>query len=180
MKDEGLTLLYLPRCTGTILPLSWAIMSGKKSGESFSGLSLEWSARASCQTPSITGMSVTYLCPTLTRQERAMMMFPHSLLSSNPSCPHSRELFMALKDKKLFFDIIMQSFKLTVLWAWVHEIKKSLGDLHLTLRLKWHQDRLDTMQIPGTLKLRWLGNTKYCYDYSPINRQLIQVAVRIQ
>ena len=94
------------------------------------------------------------------------------LLPADPSSPHSREPFMVLKDKQLFFDIITQSFKLTVFWVCAHEIEKSSGDLYLTLRLKRHQGRLDT-KILGTLKLRWLGNMKYYYDYGPIHRQFI-------
>lgn len=46
----------------------------------------------------------------------------------------------------------MQSFNLAVPWARAPEIKKSLEEFHLTLKLRCHQDRLDTMQIPGTLK----------------------------
>ena len=54
---------------------------------------------------------------------------------------------MVLKDKQLFSDIITQSFKLTVLQVGTHEVEKSLRDLYLTLRLKWHQDRLDTVKF---------------------------------
>lgn len=63
---------HLLKCTRTLFPLSRAIVSGKKSGEFFSGLSPEQSVEASCQTLSVTGISVTFwLRPTPTRQERA-------------------------------------------------------------------------------------------------------------
>lgn len=64
----------LLKCTRTLFPLSRAIVSG----ESFSGLSPEKSVEASCQTLSITGISVTcWLRPTPTRQERATFLAPH-------------------------------------------------------------------------------------------------------
>lgn len=62
-----------------------------------------------------------YLHPTPTKAERSQK-FPNSLLNSNPSCLHSKESFLVLKDKQLFFDIIMQPFTFTV--PWVYEMIK--------------------------------------------------------
>ena len=103
-----------------------------------------WKVSRTAVKLSITGISVTcWLRPTPTRQERALFLAPH-----RPQQSHiPREPFMVLKDKQLFSDIITQSFKLTVLQVCTHEVEKSLRDLYLTLRLKWHQDRLDTVKF---------------------------------
>lgn len=165
-KETLLTLPCLLKRTGTVLPLlrcnmwqeiwrvflrlvTWVRWQGQ-----LSNFQYKW--------------DFCYLLPVPNphkRQKRARM-FLYSLLPSSPSCPHSRHPFLILKDKQLFFDIIMQSFKPTVPWVWLLETQKSLGDLYLTKtasRQIGHQANFRHSEVEMTRKyeiLLWLWSSK--------------------
>lgn len=116
------TLPCLLKCTGTILPISRATGSGKRSAESFSGLSSEWGDKVSCQILNITGISVTsYLCPTPTKDKKEQWCFCTSCSPSDPAVHIPGNLFWSCEA-----------------FLWHHYAiflkKKSLKDFYLILR----------------------------------------------
>lgn len=124
------TLSCFLKCTGINLSLCHATVSGKKSGETFSSLSPEWGGKPGCHIPNTTGISVTsYLCsvPVQTRSEPWCFCTPCSV---QPQLATFQGSSLALT-YKLFFDIVRQPLKFTVLGHGFMRLKKTFQDFYL-------------------------------------------------
>lgn len=122
-EQEIFTFSCLLKCIGIILPLCPATNEWQEIWWDFLR-PVTWVRWQACLSNSQYNCDFFYLLPVPNAYKNRSDPWGFCTLSSlQPSCPHSRNLSWSWHTRS-FSDIVMQSFKLTVTWPWVHEIKE--------------------------------------------------------